>query len=140
MPITTRTTNNATRPATDEPETAPRTTSTTRRSILAATPLAAASIMVPNATLGQIKADQDLIAACSRYFELDRHFAAYGDNDIPSSDPALEEVGSLIEQITNLPALTLDGARAKASVAVNYGDCEEMERALIRDLAAGGAA
>ena len=112
----------------------------TRRLMLGSLPLAIAAAALPNATLGQIKADQDLIASCNRYYELNRHFAAYGDADIPASDPALKELAALIERITTLPALTLEGARAKASVAVNYGDSAEMEHALIRDLAAGGIA
>lgn len=53
---------------------------------------------------GQIKApsragNAEIIAACGRYFELQRHFDTYGEEDIPDDDPALPEQAALIKSL-----------------------------------------
>ena len=112
-----------------------------RRSFLAGTPLALLASTMPSATLGHVAADHELIALCNRYFELDQYFAeAFPIEDIPDGDPGIAEPNFIIPRITALPAVSLEGARAKASVAVYYGDSEGVGKARLRDLTAGGMA
>lgn len=94
--------------------------------------------------------DAELIAACERYFDLQRHFETYGDKDIDDDDPALGESSDLVKKIAALPAVTLEGHAARAKVAMNLdpGVFESLNRyesgailrAMLRDLTAGGAA
>lgn len=121
-----------------------------RRSILAGTPLAVVAVAMPSATLGQMSSDQQLVAACARYFELNRHFAAYGDRDIYPDDPALIELSAVTDRIARLRAFTLEGSKARAAVIVCHTPCvmhdnafapesADMIKALLRDLAGGAA-
>jgi len=120
-----------------------------RRTLLACFPLAAAAAIPVTMKVAR-SPDANLLAACDRYFALDRHFASYGDEDIDENDPALPEWPNVIDKIAVLPAVSLEGHIARARVAMNlapgaFGSLTRHEngallQALLRDLTTGDGA
>ncbi len=143
---------------------AARQTRATRRSLLALTPLAAVAAVAPGVTLGQLGAEQRLIAACGEIIALERHlwtvlparFSEHQDDELDAAQaPFSARQGQLIEQICAAKAVTLDGCRAKARALAAWApylvaDAEghvgseyrsdRMVASILRDLVAGGLA
>lgn len=133
-----------------------------RRSLLALTPIAALAATMPDATLGQLGAEQRLIAACGEIIALERHlwtvltarFSEHQEEALEAAQaPFAATQGQLIKQICAAKAVTLDGCRAKAQalaawapylVADAEGHVESewrsdrMVASILRDLVAGG--
>lgn len=130
---------------------------TTRRSVLAATLLAALAVTMPGTTLGQVKADQEIIAICGEIIALESHInSAYPggglwlDQQLYRSNvrPLEEHQSSLVDRLDSMTALTLDGhkARAKAILACFPEDIRnpadtfaQMVSGLVCGLAGGAA-
>lgn len=78
-----------------------------RRSLLAAGPLAAIAAAMPSITLGQVQGEQELIALCAEFDALER-------KSIESGCDVAGEQAALAERIIATPPQTLEGFRALA--------------------------
>ena len=101
---------------------------TTRRSVLAATPITALAVTTPGTTLGQVKADQEIIALCGEIIALESHInSAYPGGGLwldqrlyrSNVQPPEAHQSSLVDRLDGMTALTVAGhkARAKAILA-----------------------
>ena len=120
-------------------------------------------LRVPKTTLGQLQADQKLIAACSDIADASQKrsalFKAYDamKQDVPDEqlDPVYEQIGMAIKDAVETRAASLAGVIARAKALALYdeevmqpgnatcsGYSSAMTRAVIRDLItlAGGVA